>query len=85
MWKKSYVKVGRSSYSALNRINWVKKGSVSLVVPMAIALPKVAAPATILKIKSRMEIPRLAPVVAFEATPASSPALDIFTQQREAL
>lgn len=40
---------GRSSYSALNRMSSEKKGSVSLVVPMAIALPRAPAKASRLK------------------------------------
>lgn len=72
----TYVSVGRSSYSALNRMNCVRKGSVSSAVPMAIALANVPMMATSLRIKSSIDTPLLAPylgveVEALEAIPSS--------------
>lgn len=65
---------GRSSYSALNRMSCEKKGSVSLVVPMAIALPRAPAKASSLKTKSSIEIPLFTPYVGVEflASPIST-------------
>ena len=57
----TYVKDGRSLYLASNWMNCVKKGSVSLVVPMAMALPMVATTAA----KRRMR----------SSTPAHGPRL----------
>lgn len=70
----SYVNVGRSSYSALNRMNRVEKGSVSLVVPMAIALARVLTMAISLRTKSKIDIPLLTPVAGDEllASPSST-------------
>lgn len=77
---KSYVKVGRSSYSALNRMNRVKKGSVSLVVAIAIALPSVPIKASSLNMKSSIEIPLFTPLLGAEflASPSSTPLAFIF-------
>lgn len=52
--KSTYVNVGRSLYWARKRMNLVKKGSVWLVVPMAIALAMVPTIAMSLRIKSNM-------------------------------
>lgn len=59
------MKVGRSLYRALNKMNWVNKGSATLVLPMAMA-PKVAMS---LKMKSSMETPLLAPNFGVEEAP----------------
>lgn len=70
----AYVKVGRSLYSALNRMNCVKKGRVSLVVPMAIALPIVPTIATRRRTESSIETPLLIPpptIGALEVSPCS--------------
>ncbi|KAL5200222.1 hypothetical protein ABZP36_021425 [Zizania latifolia] len=54
-----YVRVGRSLYCALNWMNWVKKGSVWLVVPMAMALARVPMIATKRSMTSSMDTPLL--------------------------
>lgn len=66
MVKKTYVNVGRSLYSALNRMNLVKKGSVSLVVPMEIALARVPKTAISLKTKSSIDTPLFNPLLEDE-------------------
>lgn len=68
LYRKTYVKVGRTSYSALNRMNCVKKGRVLLIVPMAIALPKVQKKGRTCLMAPRTNTPLLIPpVVVFEA------------------
>lgn len=75
MFNIAYVKVGRSSNWARKRMNWVKNGSVSLVVPMEIELASVPTPTTILKMKSIMERPLFIAAAAggaFEPSPIST-------------
>lgn len=50
-------------------MNRVMKGSVSLVVPMAIALTKVAIIAMSLKMKSSVETPLFIPLLGVEEEP----------------
>lgn len=49
-------RVGRSSYSALKRVNCVENGSVSSVVAIATALANVPRTATIRRMRSSIEI-----------------------------
>lgn len=79
----TYVNVGRSLYWALNWINWVKNGSVSLVVPIATALPAVPMTAIIRRTKSSIESPLLTGFVGgveycMEVSPATSVSSFIF-------
>lgn len=55
------LKAEISLYCAWNNMVCVENGSVSFVVPIAKALPNVATIATILKTRSRMEIPLITP------------------------
>jgi len=70
----AYVRVGRSLYCALNRMNCVKKGSVSLVVPIAMALARVPMMAMKRSMRSSTDTPLLTPLprgAAFEVSPCS--------------
>lgn len=84
----TYVNIGKSSYSALNRTNRVTKGSVSLVVAIAIELPRVPTTASSLKMKSRMDNPLFIPLTAVDlflpsSTPSTSASvLNIFAWKR---
>lgn len=68
---KTYVNVGRSSYSALNRMNRVEKGSVSSVVAMTITLAKVPTIPISLRTKSSKDSPLFTPLLEDELLLAS--------------
>lgn len=57
-----YVRAGRSLYRALNWMNGVNRGSVSLVVPMAMALARVLMTAMTRSMRSSMDTPLLTPL-----------------------
>lgn len=65
--------MGRSLYCALNRMNCVKKGSVSLVVPMAMALARVPMMAMKRSMISSTDSPLLTPLFrgALDVSPCS--------------
>lgn len=82
---KTYVKVGRSLCLVSNLKNCMEKGTVWLVVDMAMTLPKVPKMATILIIKSSLDTPLFTLVFAgdsLEASPASRVSGFIFLAPR---